>query len=68
MFDMDLQLEHSPKTVKLIDFDTCRSAKCRSGPGEMHCDTVVNRLYHQLLPSESHRSGSMHVGMQKHSI
>ena len=23
MFDMDLQLEYSPKTVKLIDFDTC---------------------------------------------
>jgi len=24
MFDMDLQLEYSPKTVKLIDFDTCQ--------------------------------------------
>ena len=24
MFNMDLQLEHSPKTVKLIDFDTCQ--------------------------------------------
>lgn len=31
MFDMDLQLEYSPKTVKLIDFDTCHGTQgtCR---------------------------------------
>ena len=27
MFDLDLMVESSPKTVKLIDFDTCRAPK-----------------------------------------
>ena len=38
MFDMDLHLESSPKTVKLIDFDTCGAlGAVRSGvDGQFH--------------------------------
>ena len=48
MFDMDLHLESSPKTVKLIDFDTCSALGDRGDPMMSHffaLDLVIKNRF-----------------------
>ena len=53
MFDMDLQLEYSPKTVKLIDFDTCPGTEpttiIEAGGRVWHCMQLLGAFFRETF-------------------